>query len=47
MNSGARPSDLRIEQVTKLDLIVDLNAAQTIGLTITRGGLLSVDEVIQ
>ena len=44
---GAKPGDLPIEQATKLDLIVNLNAARALGLTIPRPLLLRADEVIQ
>jgi putative tryptophan/tyrosine transport system substrate-binding protein len=43
---GAKPGDLPIEQV-KLDLVVNLKAARTIGLTIPQSLLLLADEVIE
>jgi len=44
---GANPGDLPVEQVTKLDLIVNLKAARTIGLTIPQSVLLRADDVIE
>jgi ABC-type uncharacterized transport system substrate-binding protein len=31
---GAKPSDLPVEQATKLDLMVNLKTAKTLGLTV-------------
>jgi putative ABC transport system substrate-binding protein len=44
---GARPGDLPIEQPPKLDLIVNLKAAQTLGLRMPPFILQQATEVIQ
>ena len=44
---GTKPGDIAFEQVTKLDLVVNLKAAKALGLTIPQRLLQSADEVIQ
>ena len=44
---GAKPGELPFEQVTKLDLVVNLKTAKALGLTIPQSFLLRVDRVIE
>jgi putative ABC transport system substrate-binding protein len=44
---GAKPGDLPVEQPNKYDLVVDLRAARTLGLTIPRSVLLRADKVLE
>jgi putative ABC transport system substrate-binding protein len=44
---GANPGDLPVEEPTKFELVVNLTAAKTLGLTIPRDFLLLADEVIE
>ena len=44
---GAKPSDLPVQLPTKIDLIVDLKIAKTLGITIPPSILARADEVIE
>ncbi len=47
MLKGTKPAALPVEQIARLELVINLKAAKTLGLTIPPSVLLRADEIIQ